>query len=126
MCGEMAGDIAMTIILLGLGLDEFSTSPIAIPEIKRIIRSVTVRQAKETLGQARLAVDSQRIAVRAAIATAWGEPASPARLPGPRAGLAATLLVALPLALLFCLGVWMPGPFRGALERCAAVLNGSR
>ncbi|MFH0763995.1 MAG: phosphoenolpyruvate--protein phosphotransferase [Candidatus Omnitrophota bacterium] len=47
MCGEMAGDIVMTIILLGLGLDEFSTSPIAIPEIKRIIRSVNVRQAKE-------------------------------------------------------------------------------
>ena len=39
---------------------------------------------------------------------------------------AATLLVALPLALLLCLGVWMPGPFRGALERCAAVLNGGR
>jgi outer membrane protein len=32
-----------------------------------------VRQAKETLGQARLAVDSQRIAVRAAVATAWGQ-----------------------------------------------------
>ena len=47
MCGEMAGDIVMTLILLGLGLDEFSTSPIAIPEIKRIIRSVTLRQAKE-------------------------------------------------------------------------------
>jgi len=47
MCGEMAGDIVMTMILLGLGLDEFSTSPIATPEIKRIIRSVTVRQAKE-------------------------------------------------------------------------------
>lgn len=52
MCGEMAGDVAMTIILLGLGLDEFSTSPIAIPEIKRIIRSVTVRQAKEIANEA--------------------------------------------------------------------------
>jgi len=47
MCGEMAGDIIMTLILLGLGLDEFSTSPIAIPEVKRIIRAVTMEQAEE-------------------------------------------------------------------------------
>jgi phosphoenolpyruvate-protein phosphotransferase len=47
MCGEMAGDVIMTIILLGLGLDEFSTSPIATPEIKRIIRAVTMTQARE-------------------------------------------------------------------------------
>ncbi len=52
ICGEMAGDIVMTLVLLGLGLDEFSTSPIAIPEIKRIIRSVTMRQAKEIAQQA--------------------------------------------------------------------------
>lgn len=52
MCGEMAGDIVMTVILLGLGLDEFSTSPIATPEIKRIIRAVTMRQAKEIAGEA--------------------------------------------------------------------------
>ena len=52
MCGEMAGDIVMTIILLGLGLDEFSTSPIAIPEIKRVIRSITLRQAKEVAQEA--------------------------------------------------------------------------
>jgi phosphotransferase system enzyme I (PtsI) len=48
----MAGDIVMTVILLGLGLDEFSTSPIATPEIKRIIRAVTMRQAKEIAGEA--------------------------------------------------------------------------
>ncbi|MFH1190198.1 MAG: phosphoenolpyruvate--protein phosphotransferase [Candidatus Omnitrophota bacterium] len=47
MCGEMGGDIIMTIILLGLGLDEFSTSPIATPEIKRVIRAVTISQAEE-------------------------------------------------------------------------------
>jgi phosphotransferase system enzyme I (PtsI) len=52
MCGEMSGDIVMTLILLGLGLDEFSTSPIAIPEIKRIIRSVNMEQAKEIAQQA--------------------------------------------------------------------------
>ena len=50
----MAGDIAMTIILLGMGLDEFSTSPIATPEIKRIISSVSMDQAKEVARQAAL------------------------------------------------------------------------
>ncbi|MBI1870106.1 MAG: phosphoenolpyruvate--protein phosphotransferase [Chlamydiae bacterium] len=40
MCGEMAGDPAMALILLGMGLDEFSSSPSAVPEIKKTIRSV--------------------------------------------------------------------------------------
>ena len=46
MCGEMAGDRALALILLGLGLDEFSTSPIIIPEVKRIIRAVNYSDAK--------------------------------------------------------------------------------
>lgn len=46
MCGEMAGDPAFTLILLGLGLDEFSMPSIMIPEIKHIIRSVTLPQAQ--------------------------------------------------------------------------------
>ncbi|MFH1879149.1 MAG: phosphoenolpyruvate--protein phosphotransferase [Candidatus Omnitrophota bacterium] len=45
LCGEMAGDISLTMILLGLGLDEFSTSPIAVPEIKKVIRSITFSDA---------------------------------------------------------------------------------
>ena len=48
----MAGDIVLTLILLGLGLDEFSTSPIAIPEIKRRIRSVTIAQARSVAEEA--------------------------------------------------------------------------
>ncbi|MBD3296166.1 MAG: phosphoenolpyruvate--protein phosphotransferase [Candidatus Omnitrophica bacterium] len=47
LCGEMAGDISLTMILLGMELDEFSTSPIAVPEIKKIIRSITFEQARE-------------------------------------------------------------------------------
>jgi phosphotransferase system enzyme I (PtsI) len=50
MCGEMAGDPYAAVILLGLGLDEFSMSAIGIPEIKRIIRSVTVFEAEELVG----------------------------------------------------------------------------
>ncbi|MDI6605750.1 MAG: phosphoenolpyruvate--protein phosphotransferase [Candidatus Omnitrophota bacterium] len=47
MCGEMAGEPSFALILLGLGLDEFSMPPQVIPEIKYIIRSVTLKQAEE-------------------------------------------------------------------------------
>ena len=46
MCGEMAGDPVATMILLGLGLDEFSMSASAIPVVKNIVRSVTVEECK--------------------------------------------------------------------------------
>ena len=46
MCGEMAGDPVATMILIGLGLDEFSMSASAIPVIKNIIRSVTVAECE--------------------------------------------------------------------------------
>ncbi|MEK6645400.1 MAG: phosphoenolpyruvate--protein phosphotransferase [Candidatus Firestonebacteria bacterium] len=51
MCGEMAGDSIYTSILLGLGLDSLSMSPIAIPEVKKIIRSTTLREAKDYVGK---------------------------------------------------------------------------
>ena len=47
MCGEMAGDAAMALILLGLGLDEFSMPSIVIPQIKYMIRCVTIQEAKK-------------------------------------------------------------------------------
>jgi len=45
LCGEMAGDPMYALLLLGLGLRTFSCAPPAIPEIKKVIRSVTLGQA---------------------------------------------------------------------------------
>ena len=47
MCGEMAADPSFTKILLGMGLDEFSMSPLSIPKIKKIIRSTNLTRARE-------------------------------------------------------------------------------
>lgn len=46
MCGEMAGEVAFTPLLVGLGLDEFSVPAAAVPQIKKIIRSITYEDAK--------------------------------------------------------------------------------
>lgn len=46
MCGEMASDESFALLLLGFGLDEFSMPSLAIPQIKYIIRSVTLEQAR--------------------------------------------------------------------------------
>ncbi|MDR0485796.1 MAG: phosphoenolpyruvate--protein phosphotransferase [Elusimicrobiota bacterium] len=42
MCGEMAGDPFYTPLLLGLGLKEFSVSPIQSAKIKKVIRAVKI------------------------------------------------------------------------------------
>ena len=52
MCGEMAGDPRMVPILLGLGLDELSMNPQAIPAAKRMVRALNLSDAKEFLDAA--------------------------------------------------------------------------
>lgn len=47
LCGEMAADPSFTKVLLGLGLDEFSVAAIALPQVKKIIRSTTLQETKE-------------------------------------------------------------------------------
>lgn len=51
MCGEMAGDPLCTVVLLGLGLDSFSMSSAVIPEVKKMIRSVTIAEAQILVGR---------------------------------------------------------------------------
>ncbi|MCS7178534.1 MAG: phosphoenolpyruvate--protein phosphotransferase [Anaerolineae bacterium] len=47
LCGELAGEPLAIPILLGLGLDEFSMNPSAIPVAKHIIRSLTWEETRE-------------------------------------------------------------------------------
>ncbi|MEH6452051.1 MAG: phosphoenolpyruvate--protein phosphotransferase, partial [Psychromonas sp.] len=46
MCGELAGDERATLLLLGMGLDEFSMSAISIPTVKKIIRNTNFSDVK--------------------------------------------------------------------------------
>lgn len=46
LCGEMASIPLFVIVLLGMGLDEFSTNIVSLPLVKKIIRSTAYRDAK--------------------------------------------------------------------------------
>jgi len=47
VCGEMAGDIALTPLLLGLGMDELSTSAMLVPRVKRAVQSLAIPECRE-------------------------------------------------------------------------------
>jgi phosphoenolpyruvate-protein phosphotransferase (PTS system enzyme I) len=53
ICGELAGNPLATALLIGMGMDELSVVPAVLPEIKKIIRSLTytemVALAREVL-----------------------------------------------------------------------------
>jgi phosphotransferase system enzyme I (PtsP) len=48
MCGEMAGDPLCALLLLGMGLEEFSMGSLYIPVVKKAIRSISYQTAKAT------------------------------------------------------------------------------
>jgi phosphoenolpyruvate-protein phosphotransferase (PTS system enzyme I) len=45
MCGEMAGDPIATILLVGMGIDSLSVVPSVLPEVKKIVRSISYQEA---------------------------------------------------------------------------------
>jgi phosphotransferase system enzyme I (PtsI) len=47
VCGEMAGDIVLTPLLLGLGIDELSTSPTLVPRVKKAVQSVSLIECQQ-------------------------------------------------------------------------------
>lgn len=52
VCGEMAGDPAAAILLLGMGVDELSVNASNVPRIKWVIRSTPQSHAKQVLRHA--------------------------------------------------------------------------
>jgi phosphotransferase system enzyme I (PtsP) len=50
VCGEMAGDPASAIALLGMGIDVLSVAPPRLPRIKKVIRTFTRSQAEDLFG----------------------------------------------------------------------------
>jgi phosphotransferase system enzyme I (PtsI) len=52
VCGEMSGEPIYTLLLLGMGLRQLSVTPHNIPEIKKIIRSVSLEEANQVAREA--------------------------------------------------------------------------
>ncbi len=52
VCGEMSGEPIYTMLLLGMGLRQLSVTPHNIPEIKKIIRSVSIAEATQVAKEA--------------------------------------------------------------------------
>lgn len=52
MCGELAGDERATLLLLGMGLDEFSMSSISVPRVKKLIRNTKFADVKALADEA--------------------------------------------------------------------------
>jgi len=59
VCGEMSGEPIYTLLLLGMGLLQLSVTPHNIPEIKKIVRSVSLDEARQVAREA-LALETAR------------------------------------------------------------------
>jgi phosphotransferase system enzyme I (PtsI) len=52
VCGEMAGDIALIPLLLGLSVDELSASATLVPRVKRAVQSLAVPECQQLVDEA--------------------------------------------------------------------------
>lgn len=51
VCGEMAGDPAAAVLLLGMGIDSLSMSASSLPRVKWVLRTITRKRAQALLGE---------------------------------------------------------------------------
>ena len=52
VCGEMAGDLTMVPLLLGLGMDELSVSASLVPRVKRAVQSLSIPECEKLVAAA--------------------------------------------------------------------------
>jgi phosphotransferase system enzyme I (PtsI) len=52
VCGEMAGDVALVPLLLGLGVDELSAAAILVPRVKRAVQSLSIPECRQLVEEA--------------------------------------------------------------------------
>lgn len=57
VCGEMAGDLTMVPLLLGLGMDELSVSASLVPRVKRAVQTLSIPECQQLVEEA-LAMDT--------------------------------------------------------------------
>ena len=79
VCGEMAGDAQLTLLLLGMGLKQFSMHPVQIPYVKSVLLDADYGHARR-LAEAALAETDARVIRRLLARGAEGD--EPARDPG--------------------------------------------
>jgi phosphotransferase system enzyme I (PtsI) len=51
ICGEMAAEPVYAVVLLGLGLDEFSMNPLSIPKVKKVVRMLRLDESRSLVEQ---------------------------------------------------------------------------
>jgi phosphotransferase system enzyme I (PtsI) len=51
ICGEMAAEPLYAVVLLGLGLDEFSMNPLSIPKVKKVVRMLKFEESRSLVEQ---------------------------------------------------------------------------
>jgi phosphotransferase system enzyme I (PtsI) len=61
LCGELGADIEFAILLVGMGLRVLSINPHAIPEVKKIIRSIELEEAQKVARRVMSFEHSQQI-----------------------------------------------------------------
>jgi phosphotransferase system enzyme I (PtsI) len=61
LCGELGADIEFAILLVGMGLRSLSINPHAVPEVKKVIRSIELGDAQKVARRVMSFENSQQI-----------------------------------------------------------------